>query len=68
MDRIHAMTYNQIISHWGGVAAAKKALGLGSRQTLYNWRDKGVPLDAQINAEIRSKGKLRADLPKEVRA
>lgn len=62
------MTYEQIVSFWGGVEAARKALGVGSRQTLYNWRDKGIPTDAQLNAEVRSNGKLRADLPKEVRA
>lgn len=61
------MTFNQIITHWGGVEAARKALGL-SRQTLYNWRDKGVPLAAQVNVEVLSAGKLRANLPQQVRA
>lgn len=61
------MDFNQIVSHWGGVDAARKALGLKSRQTLYNWRDKGIPLDAQINVEVASQGKLRAALPKSVR-
>lgn len=62
------MTFNQIISHWGGVEAARKALGLKSRQTLYNWRDKGIPTDAQINVELVSGGALKAKLPEQIRA
>lgn len=61
------MTFNQIITHWGGVDAARKALGL-SRQTLYNWRDKGIPLEAQVNVEVVTEGKLKADLPQMVRS
>lgn len=62
------MTFKQIVSYFGGIDAARKGLGLKSRQTLYNWRDKGVPLDAQINAEVITAGKLRANLPQQVRA
>lgn len=64
---IGGMTFNQIITHWGGVDAARKALGL-SRQTLYNWRDKGIPLEAQVNVEVVTEGKLKADLPQMVRS
>lgn len=62
------MTFKQIISFWGGVDAARKALGLKSRQTLYNWRDKGIPLEAQVNVEVITAGKLKADLPQQIRA
>jgi hypothetical protein len=61
------MTHKQIIEHFGGVEAARKALGLRSRQTLYNWKVKGIPTDAQINAEVVTKGALKANIPASVR-
>lgn len=62
------MDYKQIIGHWGGVEAARQALGVRSRQTIYNWKEKGVPLEQQIQAEVKSGGVLKADIPDEVRS
>lgn len=64
---IGGMTYEQIISFFGGVTAARNALGLNSRQTIYNWKTKGVPIEQQLNAEVKSGGALRAEIPAEVR-
>lgn len=55
------MTFKDIIGHWKSVEKAKTALGLKSRQTLYNWRDNGVPDGWQARIQIRTKGRLRAE-------
>lgn len=55
------MDYEAIVAHFGGVTAAKKALGLKSRQTLYNWRDQGVPGPEQCRIQLLTEGKLTAD-------
>lgn len=60
------MDFNDIITHFGSVPEAVKGLNV-SRATVYNWKKKGIPLDAQVAAEVRTKGQLRAALPSIVR-
>jgi len=55
------MTFEDIVKYWGSVEKARVALGLKTRQTLYNWRDGGVPDGQQARIQIRTRGKLRAD-------
>lgn len=54
------MTFNDIIARWKSVEKARVALGLKTRQTLYNWRDNGVPEGWQARIQIKTKGRLRA--------
>jgi len=56
-----AMDFSDIVKHWGSVEKARAALGLKTRQTLYNWRDSGVPAGWQARIQIRTHGKLRAN-------
>jgi hypothetical protein len=58
------VTFSEIVSHFRSVAAAQRRLGLGSRQTLYNWRRKGVPTDQQIRIHRLTRGRLKAKLPR----
>ena len=55
------MTFYEIKQHFGGVEKARVALGLKSRQTLYNWRDQGVPDGEQCRIQLLTEGKLKAD-------
>ena len=55
------MTFEEITTHFGSVEKAKAALGLKSKQTIYNWRDKGVPEGWQARIQIQTRGKLKAD-------
>lgn len=54
------MDYDDIVARWGSAEKAKNALGLKSKQTLYNWRDNGVPEGWQARIQIMTRGKLRA--------
>jgi hypothetical protein len=61
------MTYDDLIKHYGTPTKAGEALGLKNpRQMLYSWRNR-VPIDRQIEYEVATGGKLKADLPKIVR-
>ena len=55
------MTFEDIVRRWGSVEKAKAALGIKSKQTLYNWRDDGVPLGWQARIQLLTRGKLRAE-------
>lgn len=55
------VTFDDIKQHFGGVEKARVALGLKSRQTLYNWKDGGVPSGEQCRIQILTDGTLRAD-------
>lgn len=54
------MDFHDIVKRWGSVEKAKSALGLKSKQTLYNWRDNGVPDGWQARIQLMTKGRLRA--------
>jgi len=55
------VTFDDIKQHFGGVEKAKTTLGLKSRQTLYNWRDNGVPAGWQARIQLLTAGALTAD-------
>lgn len=55
------MTFDQIKQHYGSVAKARTALGLKSRQTIYDWQKRGVPSGWQAKIQILTDGKLMAD-------
>jgi hypothetical protein len=55
------VNFNDIKEHFGSVEKAKVALGLKSRQTLYNWREGGVPPGWQARIQIMTEGVLKAD-------
>ena len=62
MDKITAlMTFDDVTAHFRGVAQVKKALGLRSRQTLWNWRHLGIPMKQQYRIQIMTGGVLQAD-------
>jgi hypothetical protein len=55
------VTFDDIKDHFGSVEEARVALGLSSRQTLYNWRESGVPDGEQCRIQLLTRGKLKAD-------
>lgn len=55
------MNFDDLMERWGSVEKARAALGLKSRQTLYNWRDDGIPDGEQCRIELLTKGELKAD-------
>lgn len=62
------MTPDDLLTHYRSQAAAAAAIGR-NRQTINEWFKAGkLPLDAQVAWEVDSGGKVRADLPDEVRA
>lgn len=60
------MTYEQVLKHFGSQAAAARALGV-SQPSVWGWQKAGIPIERQIDIEIKTEGKLRADLPKTIR-
>jgi hypothetical protein len=59
------MTFDQLCKFYGNANRAASSLNM-HRQRVYRWK-KGIPRDVQIEIEVKTGGKLRADLPKEVR-
>lgn len=55
------MNFDDIKQHFGSVEKARLALGLNSRQTLYNWQAEGVPPGEQCRIQILTDGTLKAD-------
>lgn len=61
------MTPDDLISHYHTQSAAAAAINR-NRQTVHEWCKAGkLPLDAQVDWEVASEGKLKADLPDQVR-
>lgn len=61
------MTPKQLIDHFGTPAKAAAARGL-DRQIVHGWQKrKSIPIEQQIAYEVVTDGKLRADLPEQVR-
>lgn len=54
------MTFIELIGHFGTVQKAAVALGK-SRPTIYDWRDKGIPDERQLEIQKMTKGALKAD-------
>lgn len=62
------MTYDDLIAHFGGDAAAGAAIGV-PRQTVHRFKNiPRIPTDQQIAFEVATKGELKADIPESVRA
>lgn len=61
------MTHEQLMAFYSTQSAAALALGV-TQSTISYWAKHGIPLEAQVAAEVDSKGVLRADLPEQVRA
>lgn len=55
------MTFDDIKGHYQSVEKARVALGLKSRQTIYNWRSTGVPAGWQARIQLQTGGALTAD-------
>lgn len=56
------MTPEQVIKHFGGEQEAATALDC-TRQNVNYWRQQGeIPLKTQAFIQIKTNGKLRADL------
>lgn len=59
------MTLKDLIKQYGSQAAAARQLKM-HRQRVSRWAD-GIPLDAQIEIELMTKGRLKANLPRQLR-
>ena len=55
------MTHQDLVGHFGNASKAAKALGY-SRQAVSQWKDRGIPFEAQYRIQMRTKGRLRADI------
>jgi hypothetical protein len=56
------MYYDDLLDHFGGLSKAAKALGF-SRQTVHGWKIRGsIPFEAQFRIQLKTKGRLKADL------
>lgn len=60
------MNFNDLKTFYGSIPAIVEGTKR-TRATVYNWKAKGIPLEAQIDIESRTNGKLRAALPAVVR-
>ena len=61
------MNYQKLIEHFGGSCTkAAHALGL-SKQTVNAWKDRGIPFEKQFIIQMKTKGRLKAELPSEFR-
>jgi hypothetical protein len=54
------MTFNDLVVHFGTVQKASEAIGF-TRQTIYDWRDRGIPDHRQLEIQKTLKGALKAD-------
>jgi hypothetical protein len=59
------MNYEQIIEFFGSQAEAARKLQV-AQPSVWGWKT-GIPLERQIDIEIKTEGKLKADLPKSIR-
>lgn len=55
------MTHQDLVDEFGGGSKAAKALGY-SRQAVSQWKTKGIPFEAQFRIQMKTKGRLKADL------
>lgn len=61
------MNYDDLIAHYETEAEAARAIGV-DRQVVHRWQEKKfVPLAQQCKFEVASGGKLKADIPDELR-
>ena len=62
VPKIRSMTYAELIAHYGSQTDAARALGIKS-SSVFEWKEKGVPLPRQAQYELLTEGKLKADRP-----
>lgn len=56
------MTYKELLKYFGGSnKLIAKSFGLG-RPAPYFWRDRGIPIERQLQIEVLTEGVLKADL------
>lgn len=60
------MNYEELVQHYGSAEKAAEVLGL-TRQGVFRWKDRAIPLDQQVAYEVATGGVLLADLPPAVR-
>lgn len=61
------MTPAQVVAYYGTQTKASDELGY-SKQAVSKWvRLKRIPIAAQITIELKTRGQMRADLPKQIR-
>ena len=60
------MDYADVVEHYGTCARAARALGL-RRQTVHRWKEIGITFEKQFIIQMKTKGKLKAQLPVELR-
>jgi hypothetical protein len=58
------VTYEDLVETYGNANRAAKALGF-ARQTISQWKSRGIPFEAQYRIQLKTKGKLKARLPAE---
>lgn len=61
------MDYEQLEKHFGSTEKVRQALGVRSRQTISNWRRKGVPESVQYRVQVLTDGKLKVNGSKRAR-
>ena len=54
------MTYDQLTNHFGSPAKTARFFGV-SRAAVAQWKELGVPIGRQYEAEARTNGALRAE-------
>lgn len=55
------MTHQDLVDHFGNASKAAKAVGY-SRQAVSQWKERGIPFEAQFRIQMKTKGRLRADM------
>jgi hypothetical protein len=56
------MTFSQLVDYWGSISEVARALGK-SHSAVTDWRETGVPMGVQYQAQIASGMRLKADFP-----
>ncbi len=56
-----SMTYTQLETHFGDMRKVMAALNVGSRQTIYNWKNNGIPEGVQYRIQVLTGGALKAE-------
>lgn len=64
---IAAMTFDELINHFGTQQAAADAIGI-SQPSVSGWREGGIPLPRQYQIQVITGGRLQATpIPRESR-
>lgn len=55
------MTYTDLIDKYGTASNAGARLGF-SKQALSDWKKKGIPFNSQYLIQLKTRGRLKADV------